>query len=376
MDFILIGADPLALEFVDAARAAGHRLIAVWDQGSHRALTDRYTGTAAITSLEQIKSFSNIDYLILAGDYSGRADRLRTILRSDPVDLILSVPVAPKPDVYYELGLWQQESGAKVLGLLPELFHPGLERMKQLLRHGQPDGATVSYDLELLQPLPDPDSSSRFSSGWHWIREFSGEIDEVSTIASSPEAGAASDVVVSARLRNGQIGSIRYSAAVGNLVQLRLRRDADDLRCELPNGFPGEKCLLEGTVAGRPVREAIHCEQPAVRLLRGWEQISQPADGSLTTVVTRQVELAEAVRRSLHYQRAVSLEYDEFSEEASFKGIMATTGCGLLWAVVLVAILAAMGVPFVHYLVLPALILFLLLQTLGLVFRRPNTVVD
>jgi hypothetical protein len=42
-----------------------------------------------------------------------------------------------------------------------------------------------------------------------------------------------------------------------------------------------------------------------------------------------------------------------------------------LWGIILIAILAAAGVPYVQYAVLPALLLFLLLQSLLWVVRRP-----
>ena len=44
------------------------------------------------------------------------------------------------------------------------------------------------------------------------------------------------------------------------------------------------------------------------------------------------MELSEAVVRSLRRGRTIDLHYEAISEEASFKSIMTSTGCMILWA--------------------------------------------
>jgi hypothetical protein len=91
----------------------------------------------------------------------------------------------------------------------------------------------------------------------------------------------------------------------------------------------------------------------------------------------RSLELAETIDRSLHKGRTIDLYYEEYSEEGTFKGTMASVGCGLLlvalFALGAVAIVEQMGVQQVRvwpYVLLGTLGLFLSMQLLMLVFGR------
>ena len=79
----------------------------------------------------------------------------------------------------------------------------------------------------------------------------------------------------------------------------------------------------------------------------------------------RAIELDDAARRSAHYGRSSTLDLQEASEEASFKGTMTLVGCSLIWAAVIVLILAV-WIPWLAWLILPVLAIFLGLQALRL----------
>jgi hypothetical protein len=83
----------------------------------------------------------------------------------------------------------------------------------------------------------------------------------------------------------------------------------------------------------------------------------------------RCLELDDAARRSVERRRASTLDYQVASEEVGFKGTMTLVGCGLLWAILLLAILSV-WVPRLGWAVGPLLVLFLLLQVLLYVARR------
>ena len=104
-------------------------------------------------------------------------------------------------------------------------------------------------------------------------------------------------------------------------------------------------------------------EQPAPSLLDG----------------TRAMELSEAVNRSLRRGRTVEIHYESISEDATFKSVMTSTGCLVFFASLLVLPIAMAGPPlgmkwtlYIPYLILPALVLFVVLQTLRLAIRRPR----
>jgi hypothetical protein len=77
----------------------------------------------------------------------------------------------------------------------------------------------------------------------------------------------------------------------------------------------------------------------------------------------RLLELDDAARRSVEKRRVHLMEYQETSEEVGFKGTMALAGCGLLWAVLLLAIGSAWE-PRLGWLILPLLLVFVALQVL------------
>ena len=76
---------------------------------------------------------------------------------------------------------------------------------------------------------------------------------------------------------------------------------------------------------------------------------------------TRCLELSDALRRSVQRRRASALEYQEATEEASFKGTMTLVGCGMLWAMILILVLSN-WLPRLGWLILPLLVVFLALQ--------------
>jgi hypothetical protein len=92
------------------------------------------------------------------------------------------------------------------------------------------------------------------------------------------------------------------------------------------------------------------------------------------------VEIAATVERSLARGKTIELYDEEISEEATFKGMMAVGGCGVLMlglmAVLVAAVVDALRLPFRDHLLwrlwpvylLTPIVLFLLLQLLQLVF--------
>ena len=93
------------------------------------------------------------------------------------------------------------------------------------------------------------------------------------------------------------------------------------------------------------------------------------------TDAARSIELVDAVERSLARGRTIELHDEEISEQATFKGLMTSVGCGLLVlglvSLVIAAVAAKLGVPWAGYwlyVLLGVFGLFLLLQLFKLVF--------
>jgi hypothetical protein len=101
--------------------------------------------------------------------------------------------------------------------------------------------------------------------------------------------------------------------------------------------------------------DAITAEKPTPQVLAGelppltWQD------------EVRCLELDAAVRRSVHYRRVSLMEYQEATEEASFKGTMTLVGCSLLWGILFLLILSVWA-PRAGWLIGPVLVVFLALQ--------------
>ena len=91
------------------------------------------------------------------------------------------------------------------------------------------------------------------------------------------------------------------------------------------------------------------------------------------------IELAETIERSLKKSRTIELYYEDYTEQGTFKGTMASVGCGLLILGLMLMGLVAMGdhvgLPYTKYwpyLLAGCLGIFLLAQLLMLVFRKDD----
>jgi hypothetical protein len=75
----------------------------------------------------------------------------------------------------------------------------------------------------------------------------------------------------------------------------------------------------------------------------------------------RCLELDDAVRRSVARRRASTLDYQEATEEASFKGAMTLVGCAMLWISLMLLILSV-WVPWLGWVIAPVFAIFLVMQ--------------
>src|SRR5439155_2633233 len=77
----------------------------------------------------------------------------------------------------------------------------------------------------------------------------------------------------------------------------------------------------------------------------------------------RCLELDDAARRSVARRRTSTLEYQDATEEASFKGTMTLVGCALLWTSLMLLTLSV-WVPWLGWFIAPVFGFFLFMQIL------------
>jgi len=142
----------------------------------------------------------------------------------------------------------------------------------------------------------------------------------------------------------------------------------------MPQGWAGPALLTWRDEAGELHEEAWERWDPWPALVAEFEAavaLSRKAPeerASARPTITwqdavRGLELDDAARRSVERRRSSVLEYQEASEEVGFKGTMTLVGCGMLWATLLLLLLAR-WLPSLGALIAPLFLFFLVLQLL------------
>ncbi len=427
MRFAILGNHPDGVAMASALVESGrHELLVYTAPVPAEPLRRWGTGAQLVPDLEEVLADPAIDAVIVAGSPANRPTQLRRALQSERHVLCVH-PADEGPDTAYEAAMIQRDTRCLLLPLLPEALHPGVVRLAELCRPGTPAGLGSLRLVELERGSPDVvllDAAGGRRPGlpgWDVLRRLGGEVAEVTAFAEREELTPTGPVFVSGRFEQGGLFRASYLPHQPE-PRWRLTVSGDDRQAVLtfPDGWPGRAVLrweneagaaqeetweawdpwralvevFESATSGLPPttvpappanraglhREAIQVERPAapvaaITARRAGETAGWPGKGYRPRLLTWQtevrcLELDDATRRSAERRRATALEYPDATEEAGFKGTMTLVGCGLLWLVLVLAIVSA-WVPKVGWLILPLLALFLVLQFL-LRLARPR----
>jgi hypothetical protein len=145
---------------------------------------------------------------------------------------------------------------------------------------------------------------------------------------------------------------------------------------EFPEGWPGPARLTCTNEAGEQHVDEWPAQNPWLAVVESFEAAVGDPRGTRRLSwqdELRGLELDDAVRRSIGRRRSSSLDLQDTTEEASFKGTMTLAGCGLLWLSLVLLILAA-WFPKLLWVIGPLFGVFLVLQALrwAIPSRRPQ----
>ncbi len=331
---------------------------------------------------ESLLDGQQIDAVIVARaeQEDRRADQLRKLIQAE-VPLLVSHPVVDSMLVYYELDMIQRETGSPLVPYLPERLHPAVQTLAELV--SQADGSAIGrvqqVVLERGIAVPTKQRVVRhFARDVDVLRAVAGDLTRLGAMAGG--AGEAAYASLGVQLSGPQGIVARWSVAPGDLdggARLSLLGERGKAVVVLP-AAAAQGATVEISASGQTRSLAAQPWNDAVAAL---EALAAAIAGRATSPdwvdAARSVELAETIDRSLARGRTIDLHFEEYTEQGTFKGTMASLGCGLLVLGMLllgvVAIGEQAGVPYTKfwpYLLLGAFVFFLLLQGLMLVFRQ------
>jgi len=385
MRIALIGDHPDASQFARALASGGHEIAAYCGR---LPVADEFAGSRVTRDVEEILADPGVEAVIVGSKIDLRAEHLRRVLQSERHALCVH-PVSRSTDSAYEAAMLRGDTGVVLLPLLVDALQPYLLALRELTDKEAPKLGELRFlVLEHCTPLSvfrEPDSAGRSAglSGWEWLRGIGGEIVDLSVYAEAEELSDELPLFISGKFEKGGIfQSIYYPRAPEERQVLYWQGTSGRAEVQvLPSG--GSAARLRWWIKDQPPQErtwdAIDRWQPLVKVFEAaieeWRRspVISPA-GSEPDQKGRGVypswqdeirilEIEDAARRSVAHHRTVNLEYPEATEEAGFKGTMTLVGCGLLWGLILLLVLSR-WLPWLGWVVIPLIIVFLALQLL------------
>jgi hypothetical protein len=211
-----------------------------------------------------------------------------------------------------------------------------------------------------------------------------GEIEAVTATGDPPGDRPDLELVVQLRASGARRAELRLRSGPAEPARLILQGTSAyltlefDPRLEQPAQLIRHAPSAAETLVALPTWDPHEATYSVLAASRARQTVPSLPSPSLHDA-TRAMELSEATVRSLRRGRTVDLYYEPISEQATFKSVMTSTGCVIFLVALLLLPLSLAGPPlgldwtiFIAYLIPPALVIFVVLQTLRLAVRDPS----
>jgi predicted dehydrogenase len=275
-----------------------------------------------------------------------RADLVRLLVQAGRT-LVVAHPLEPSMLWAYELEMVARDTGAVLVPFLPDRLHPfvgGLAREIQAAVAGEgPRGPLESVRLERTMTVRTQATVlAALARDVDMVRVLVGEPTRLGTLGTADAEATWPTLAVG--FTGPALVPVRWQVAPGAAPGLRITLqhargsleviapDDDDV----PWSWSGPPPATAAFDRGATIRDV------AAASLSGTSPPLPDAGPPAATWAdaARALDLAEAVPRSLARGRAIDLHQEEFSELGTFRGTMASLGCGLV-LLALVVLLAA-----------------------------------
>jgi myo-inositol 2-dehydrogenase/D-chiro-inositol 1-dehydrogenase len=344
---------------------------------------DERSGIPRADDLDAALATAGIDAAIIGGPPEFRMEALRRAAANGwPV--ICLHPPGPDSEAYYQVSLSRAETGAVIVPDLPLRLAPGIAELRGVLERRELgelravrfEGPAENDETDLIRVA--------FARRVDLIRSLLGEI--VSLTATGEPAGLEPNLELIVQLRAGESGrgEVRIWSGLPEPLRVSVIGSEGSRIVEFDPRFDRPARLIDRPSRGEPTEVELEPWDPHEAVMevleRSLERRESPPESLPSPNLNdgiRAMEVAEAVVRSLRRGRTIDLHYEPISEDANFKSVMTSTGCLVLLGILVLLPLSLAGPPlglpwtlYLGYLIPPALVIFVLLQSLRLAVHR------
>lgn len=372
MNILVLGDGPEELAWAQAlADHSEHRLWAACPGFK------AFPGLPGSLDLDDALATAGVEAVIAGGGPDLRAEGIRRAAAAGLPVLCLHPP-GPNADPYYQVALSRQETGAVVMPDLPLRLHPAIDALREALMH-QTLGGFRGLRYEASVDRAEGDLTQEvFPRVVDVVRALLDEIEAVTATGDPPGEGPLHSLLVVARGPEARCAEVRLWAGPPEPARLTLAGERGSLTFEFDPAFAGPSYLVRRCPPEPEARTELDPWDPKSAMLEAFTDAAGGAEVHPNLLDgTRSLELAEAVARSLRRGRTIDLHYEEISETNNFKTVMTSTGCVLLFSILIVLPTALIGPIFgfiwtiyLAYAIPPILVLFILLQVLRFALRK------
>jgi len=376
MKIAVLGVDDQVLRLVRAiADSDEHRVVSVCDAATHAVEVRRLAPHADFDDgWESLLLGSVADAVIVGrtGSDAEREDRLRKLIQ-EGVTVLASHPIDDSVLTYFELEMLREEHGGILRANLPLRRIPAIAQLAEMIRDGadSPVGRTEQITIERSIEDRSPERiRQQFATDIDILRALVGEVERVGALGGARDDSAYQHLAVQL---NGPSGiPARWTVVQPREADLRLTLVGATGTAVL--ALSDDESLWQLTISGDgtpPVETSGGWNYPAASLEALTDEIAGESSPPDWKDAARSVDLTEAVQRSIVRGRTIERSGSEGTEASTFKGVMASVGCGVIFLGIGILLLAAFsefvarliglkGVADVIGSAMPALLLLLL----------------
>ena len=330
--------------------------------------------------LDDALAMPGVEAVIVGGNPVFRAEALRRVA-AEGLPAVCLHPPGPDSEAYYVVSMSRAETGSVLVPDLAERLHPGVALVRKALE-GNELGAFRGLRYEsTVDPALGDLARHHFARAVDLVRSLVGEIEAVSATGDPPGIRPDESLVLQLRSIGARRVEVRLSAghAESEPTRLILTGSEGSLTLELSPTPDRRDRLVRKSSAGTEQITELEPWGPREAILHA---LASALSGSEThpdlTDGTRAMEVSEGAVRSLRRGRTIELHYEEISEAGTFKSVMTSVGCMILFSVLILVPLALAGPAlglgwtiYIAYLIPPVLVAFVLLQFLRLAMKAP-----